>query len=98
MILKVFLQNVHKNRILTDIILKTQKEFNIIFIQELPWSFIQAIPSLCYGMLWTLTFFFFFYLFFLILYFFSFEFLFLLLTMKRHVTLQSHGRSHDVMS
>jgi len=33
--------------------------------------------DLCYGTLWTLTFFFFFYLFFLILYFFSFEFLFL---------------------
>ena len=59
----------------------------------------------CYGTLWTLTFFFFFYLFFLILYFFSFEFLFLflfsfffLVMMKRHVTLQSHNMSHDVMS
>jgi len=46
--LKVFLQNVHKNRILTDIILETQKEFNIIFIQELSWSFIQTIPSLIF--------------------------------------------------
>ena len=35
--------------------------------------------TICYGMLWTLTFFYFFYLFFLILYFFSFEFLFLFL-------------------
>jgi len=33
--------------------------------------------DICYGTLWTLTFFFFFYLFFLILYFFSFEFLFI---------------------
>jgi len=55
-------------------------------------------PHPYYGMLWTLTFFFFFWLFFLILYFFSFEFLFLLLTMKRHMILQSHGMSHDVMS
>ena len=37
------------------------------------------IMDMCYGTLWTLTFFFFFYLFFLILYFFSFEFLFLFL-------------------
>ena len=56
--------------------------------------------ALCYGMLWTLTFFFFFYLFFLILYFFSFKFLFFssLVTMKRHVTSQSHDMSHDVTS
>jgi len=35
----------------------------------------RLLKDMCYGMLWTLTFFF--YLFFLILYFFSFEFLFL---------------------
>jgi len=58
--------------------------------------------DMCYGTLWTLTFFFFFYLFFLILYFFSFEFLFIfifiLVTMKRHVTSQSQDMSHDVTS
>jgi len=54
----------------------------------------------CYGTLWTLIFFFFFYLFFSILYFFSFEFLFFffLVTMKRHMTSQSHDMSHDVTS
>ena len=41
--------------------------------------FLFSISVLCYGTLWTLTFFFSFYLFFLILYFFSFEFLFLFL-------------------
>ena len=55
---------------------------------------VTITSHICYGMPWTLTFFFFFYLFFLILYFFSFEFLFFLVTMKRHVTLQSH----DMMS
>ena len=48
MILKnlyLFLQNVCKNRILTNIILENEKEFNILFIQELPWFFIQTIPS-----------------------------------------------------
>ena len=42
----VNLQNVCKNRILTEIILENKKEFNILFIQELPWSFIWTIPSL----------------------------------------------------
>ena len=32
--LKVFSQNVQKNRALTNLILKTNKDFNIIFIQE----------------------------------------------------------------
>ena len=60
----------------------------------------KADTDKCYGTLWTLTFFFFFYLFFLILYFFSFEFLFLflLVIIKRHMILQSHDMSHDVMS
>ena len=60
----------------------------------------KADTDECYGTLWTLTFFFFFYLFFLILYFFSFEFLFLflLVIIKRHMILQSHDMSHDVMS
>ena len=39
----------------------------------------DSLSYICYGTLWTLTFFFSFYLFFLILYFFSFEFLFLFL-------------------
>jgi len=33
--IKLFLQNIHKNRILTDTILETKKYLNIIFIQEL---------------------------------------------------------------
>ena len=37
----------------------------------------DSLSYICYGTLWTLTFFFSFYLFFLILYFFSFEFLFI---------------------
>ena len=44
--IKIFSQNVYKNRLLTNTILKAQKEFDIIFIQELPWSYIWSIPSL----------------------------------------------------
>jgi len=43
--LKVFSQNVQKNKALTNLILKTNKDFNIIFIQEPPWSFIHTILS-----------------------------------------------------
>jgi len=44
--LKIFSQNVRKNKVLTDIILETQKNLaNIIFIQELPRSLIRCIPS-----------------------------------------------------
>ncbi len=43
--IKRFLQNVHKNNLLTNTILKVQRDFDIIFIQELPWAFIQSIPS-----------------------------------------------------
>ena len=42
-ILKAFLQNVHKNRLLTDTLLENNKDINIIFIQELSWSFICSI-------------------------------------------------------
>ena len=35
-----FSQNIHKNRLLTEIILENEKEFDILYIQELPWSFI----------------------------------------------------------
>ena len=43
--IKLFSQNVWKNKFLTNNILESNKEFNIIFIQELPWSIIQSIPS-----------------------------------------------------
>ena len=49
----------------------------------------------CYGTLWTLTFFFFLLSIFLD---FIFLFFFFLLTIKGHMTLQSHDRSHDVTS
>jgi len=32
--LKIFSQNVHKNRLLTDTLLENNKDFDIIFIQE----------------------------------------------------------------
>ena len=44
-ILKFFSQNVRKNRLIVDTILETQHQFNIIFIQEPPWSIIRSIPS-----------------------------------------------------
>ena len=34
--LKVFSQNVQKNSLIVNIILETQSQFDIIFIQELP--------------------------------------------------------------
>ena len=43
--LKIFLQNVHKNRLLTDTLLENKKDFNILFIQEPPWSIIFSILS-----------------------------------------------------
>jgi len=43
--IKLFLQNVQKNKILTNTILETNKNFNIIFIQELLWSIICSISS-----------------------------------------------------
>jgi len=44
--LKFFLQNVRKNKILTDLILETQKNiFNIILIQEPAQSLLRRIPS-----------------------------------------------------
>jgi len=44
--LKIFSQNVRKNKVLTDIILETQKNLaDVIFIQELPRSLIQCVPS-----------------------------------------------------
>ena len=78
--IKLFSQNIQRNKFLTNIILETNYNFNIIFIQELAWSIIWAIPSLtskegdrvvgtpCYEILWTLTIFPFFNLISLILY------------------------------
>jgi len=44
--LKIFSQNVRKNKALTDLILETQKNiFNIILIQEPPRSLLRHIPS-----------------------------------------------------
>ena len=43
--LKLFSQNVQKNRFLTNTILETNKDFDILFIQEPPWSFIYTILS-----------------------------------------------------
>ena len=44
--LKVFLQNIWKNLLIVNAILETQNYFDIIFIQESPWSKIHKIPSL----------------------------------------------------
>ena len=43
--LKIFSQNVHKNRLLIDTILENNKNINIFFIQEPPWSIIHNISS-----------------------------------------------------
>ena len=43
--LKVFLQNIQKNTLIVNTILETQSQFDIIFIQEPPWSEIHKIPS-----------------------------------------------------
>ena len=43
--IKIFLQNVCKNILLTNIILEKKKEFDIIFTQEPLWSILQYIFS-----------------------------------------------------
>ena len=43
--LKVFSQNVCKNSTITNTILETHSHFDILLIQEPPWSEIQKIPS-----------------------------------------------------
>ena len=43
--LKIFLQNICKNYLLTNILLENQKYFDILFIQELLWLVIRIIPS-----------------------------------------------------
>ena len=43
--LKIFSQNIHKNSLVVNTILETQNQFDIILIQEPPWSKICKIPS-----------------------------------------------------
>ena len=43
--LKIFSQNVRKNSLVVNTILETHSHFDIILIQEPPWSEIQKIPS-----------------------------------------------------
>jgi len=43
--IKIFSQNICKNNLLTNTILEAQRDFDIIFIQELPWSIICSISS-----------------------------------------------------
>ena len=43
--LKIFSQNICKNSLIINTILETQHHFDIILIQELPWSEICKIPS-----------------------------------------------------
>ena len=43
--LKIFSQNVHKNSLIVNTLLETLVHFNIILIQELPWSEICKIPN-----------------------------------------------------
>jgi len=43
--LKLYSQNVHKNSLIINTILEIQSLFDIIFIQEPPWSAIWSIPS-----------------------------------------------------
>ena len=44
--IKIFSQNIQKNFLLINTILEVKTFFDIIFIQELSWSFICSIPSL----------------------------------------------------
>ena len=44
--IRIFSQNVHRNKILTETILEERKlEYNVIFIQESPWYHIWQVPS-----------------------------------------------------
>ena len=43
--LNILSQNVCKNHLIVNTILKTQSYFDIILIQKLPWSVIRQIPS-----------------------------------------------------
>ena len=43
--LKIFLKNICKNSLVINTLLETLNHFDIILIQEPPWSEIQKIPS-----------------------------------------------------
>ena len=43
--IKIFSQNVQKNNLIVNAILKTKYDFNIIFVQEPSWTTIHSIPS-----------------------------------------------------
>jgi len=43
--IKIFSQNIQKNNLIVNTILKTQFSFNVIFIQELSWTTIQSVPN-----------------------------------------------------
>ena len=43
--LKILSQNVQKNSLIIQTLLETQKDFDIILIQEPPWSEIRKVPS-----------------------------------------------------
>ena len=43
--LKILSHNVHKNSLIINTLLETQNQFDIILIQEPPWSEIHKIPS-----------------------------------------------------
>jgi len=47
--LRILSQNVQKNLLIVNILLETQTQFDIIFIQEPPWSKICKIPSAVYS-------------------------------------------------
>ena len=45
-IIRIYSQNVRKNYVLVDSLLESQKDlYDILFIQEPPWNFIQFAPS-----------------------------------------------------
>ena len=44
-ILKFFFQNVRKNKLIVNTILETQFSYDIILLQESPWSIIHSISS-----------------------------------------------------
>jgi len=45
-IIRIYSQNVQKNYVLVNSLLESQKDlYDILFIQEPPWNFIQFAPS-----------------------------------------------------
>ena len=44
--IKIFSQNMQKNNLIINTVLETCFSFDVVFIQELSWTIIQAIPSL----------------------------------------------------